>query len=733
MKQSLYQSSYKDAYNMVFKLAILTSAVVAMAAQDSLVQKQDSLLSKLTQIANSNSGVSFGGIASSGYLGSSEKSGPLKAGSPTSETQAFSEMDLGLMARPTADSRAIFKLRLHQDWQTTYAQGVNPVLFHWASYDGLSMGKTLKFNIGDMRVAYSPLTMWTPQVELLQEPEFFKEMRLKSMDYRNLDTSNGRLMEGANMDYNSGTLGFIDNLQAQGTLARLRNSAKKADEVFFDYDRADEYSVNARVGVDAAGGHLGASYTSAFDRIRSTLELGVNDQDTVNFNDNSVISLQFGYNTKSLFPSADYVLGIGGEYAMSKWTNSKYAGVLTPKVVQTLYQDERVAADGGTDSTAYIVNKATISEVDVHHLGDSTLNGTSLLLNVFGKGNVGELVDYNVKLNYLKSDKKFQSDLAMSPLFVGGQNILNSDATLNLQSGLRSTSLVNNMRSGSLENMYYTVYQSVPLTQQNLFAKSGNAVGATSATETEYYRLYNNYQMVHTYRNGYNNVVLKRGELETLGLDPSVSMALPFGYATPNRSGVDLKADLKFIQAVELNLRYATFSEDSGASKFTDVGAGLGVNVAKLANISSTLNLSGSYQTTSESNGFGRKSTRLMAGIEVGIWKGLSLIGNYQALSREFGTMYVGYDTLPVVNPSTNLPVLDPTTNLPITTISISSLTKTSETLLLVGPRIKITEGSTFTAQYGLMSNKINYISANLPYEIKLDKTLITADVTVNF
>ena len=700
MKQTLY----KDAYNMVFKVAILTSAVVAMAAQDSLVLKQDSLLQKLTDIASSNAGLSFGGSATSGYLGSTVKSDQLGAGEPSSETQAFTEMDLGLFARPTSDSRATFLLRLHEDWQKAYDQGLNPLLFHWASYDGMSFEKKLKFDIGDMRIAYSPLTMWTPQTELLQEPELFLEQRMKSMAYRNLDTSNARLMEGANMDYNSGAWAFADNVEFQGTIARLRNVAKKADEVFFDYDNEDQYTTDARVGLDAYGAHAGAIYVNTFDRVNSSLALGISPGDTFNFNNNSVISLQLGYDAKDLLQSSTFDVGAGVEYAMSTWQNTPYTGILVPNVQVAAIQGIHALPNGLYDTTVYVYNYSSpSSQLDVIKEPTIERDGSSILGNVFFKGELPGTLKYNVKIDYLKNDTNFQSDLAMTPTFVGGQNILNSDDTLSVLGNSATNAMLYHMRSGSLENMYYTVYQSVPLTQHNIFGKSGNTVAVTP-TESEYYRLYNNYQMVQTYRNGYNNVIWKRDELKNYSLDPSFDMALPFGYATFDRTGFDLKADLNFLKAIAVNLRYANFAEDTGSVSFAEMGVGVGVDAAKLLNYSKTLKVSGSYQSTKESNGYQRTSTRMMAGVNVGIWSGLSLLADYQGLTNDLGSLYAG------------------------------QISKTSETLLLAGPRIQISKGSNFTVLYGLMSNSIDYLSAlNTSSTLKLDKTLITADVTVNF
>jgi hypothetical protein len=87
-----------------------------------------------------------------------------------------------------------------------------------------------------MRVGYTPLTISTPQPDLLQEPEILASHRVEALARRNLDTTDRRLLHGLNAEYNSGKIGVVDNVSMQITGARLRNVAKKTDQVFFDFD-----------------------------------------------------------------------------------------------------------------------------------------------------------------------------------------------------------------------------------------------------------------------------------------------------------------------------------------------------------------------------------------------------------------------------------------------------------------------------------------------------------------
>ncbi len=161
---------------------------------------------------------------------------------------AYTEGHFVLQARPTKDTRATVMFRAHQDWQKSHEEGMSPYLFDWWSYDGKAVDGKINFNLGDMRVRYTPLTLATPVIDLVQEPELLATRRAEAMAYRHLDGTDARLLQGLNFSYASGQWGVLDNLYYQGTGARLRNQAKKPDQVFFDFDESDRYMLAGRAG-----------------------------------------------------------------------------------------------------------------------------------------------------------------------------------------------------------------------------------------------------------------------------------------------------------------------------------------------------------------------------------------------------------------------------------------------------------------------------------------------------
>ena len=256
-----------------FSSVLLLSAATAFAApeQDSSAEKsvaeqQKSLLEKLDSLNDAVLGLRVNGSAKAGVLTSMASSDQFSDNSPTQETQAYTDVNLILTAHPSSETEVRVEARLHKDWQSAYEENNNPIIGHWFSYDGKILDDHLAFNLGYMRVGYTPYTLYTPQPNLLQEPEIFAQARAEAMSKRNLDTTSRRLLHGLNIDYHSGNLGVVDDLHLQATGARLRNISKKNDQAFFDFDWTDRYLYGVRLGVDAYGAHVGANFVNVFDR-----------------------------------------------------------------------------------------------------------------------------------------------------------------------------------------------------------------------------------------------------------------------------------------------------------------------------------------------------------------------------------------------------------------------------------------------------------------------------------
>lgn len=691
--------------------AVLFSAASAFAQDQDVASQQSSLLQKLDSLNAAVLGLRLNGTVKAGALASMSSSDQYSELSPTQENQAYTDANLVFTARPSSETQVHLELRLHKDWQSAFDENNNPVIGHWFSYDGNILNKHVDFNLGYMRVGYTPYTLYTPQQIMLQEPEIFAQARVESMAQRNLDTTSNRLMQGLNAEYHSGDLGVVSDVSAQITGARMRNTAKKYDQVFFDFDYSDRYFYGLRLGADAFGAHLGVNYTDVFDRKLSTRSR-IQDRDTVIYEDNSVLSVELGFDSEKLLGKGPFGFGLNGEFAMANWNDNMDYFVHEQKVQYNLTE---IKVNG--ESTAYI----KVAYVDDKHLENETIDdvdGTAFYVEPYVNLDLAGIKG-NVKVMYLQNDEDFWSEMASSPAFRGGKVVLNANAMFDEP----YNSLVNGFGMASLENLYFHVYNSNPLNATNLMTSETSHNALSSEAEDGRYlyaRLYNNYKNAHFYRNGYNADVLKRLEIgqALFSLDPSTNMELPYGVATPDRKGIKASLDFSWNDAFEVNVLFSMMNEGAAVdfttgelveNNYTRYAVGAALDVGRFVPaLGRKLKLQGSYDHTEEDAFLKRSNDRIMAGASIDVYGPVALLAGFQTSTREFGM------PLPV---------------------GMATINKAEEKLLLVGPRVKIASNSYLSAQYGVLNDEISFTNllTGAADKLSIDKNVIVADVTVNF
>ena len=703
--------------SIIFASALMFSAAAAFADGDSaVVEKQTSFLQKLDSLNKSILGLRLSGTAKAGGLTSMISSDQLLDASATQENQAYTDVNLKFLAQPSAETRLDVQVRLHKDWQSAVDENNNPVIGHWFSYDGNILNKHVDFNLGYMRIGYTPLTINTPQVEILQEPEIFAQNRVEALSYRNLDTTSRRLMQGVNAAFNSGSVGAIDNFYAQATGSRMRNTAKKNDQVFFDFDWADRYALGLRGGLEAFGAKLGVNYVNIFDRRLSTRSRDIGLTDTIMYDDNAVFSAELGFNSKKLLGSLPVTFGLNAEYAMSWWDVDAEYMVNEPsydmQIKEASFPDETKM-----NTLVYvssIVNTNNSERKTTDFLDD---NGTALNVQPFVEGSFSK---FNFKLNglYMMNSKEFWSDLASSPVYTGNGIIFNANALY----GDADQAVVSNFASGNLENLYFMVYNTDVLTAATLMSSgTATALSGNSEATNLYYRLYNNFKLAHFYRNGYDANSMKKLEAAEalLLMDPSVNLALPYGLATPDRKGFAVALDADWDDAVTLNARFSQYTAEASDNKYTTLGAGLGVDVGRLVpSLGRKLLIQGSFEKSTEDTYLKRSSQRIAGGATIDIWGPFALQAGAQLLTKKFDGNVFGMVGLPVGS---------------------SFVQKVDEMLVLGGPSVRIAPASYITVRYGMLTNSVDYQGLDATgaafekKELSVNKNLITADVTVNF
>ena len=691
---------------LIFATALMFSATAAFAEADSaVVVKQTSFLQKLDSLNKAILGLRLSGTAKAGALTSMASSEQFTDKSATQENQAYTDVNLKFLAQPSSETRLDVQVRLHKDWQSAVDENNNPVIGHWFSYDGKILNNHVDFNLGYMRIGYSPLTINTPQLEILQEPEIFRQNRVEALSYRNLDTTSRRLMQGLNAEFHSGAVGVIDDIYAQATGARMRNTAKKYDQLFFDFDWSDRYAYGLRAGLSAFGVNFGANYVGAFDRRLSTQSRAISlNEDTLYYDDNSVFSAELGFDSQKLLSGLPVRFGLNGEYAMSWWDVDVEYMVQTFPTTNSIKAPPRGPIDSNTvyvSTTPYKNGDPSAERMTFDFLD---AKGTAFNVNPYVEGSFS---DFSFKLNgsYMQNDKKFWSELASTPNYTSNGIIFNANALY----GDADQMVVANFASGNLENLYFMVYNTNLLTAATLLTSDKKTVNSTNPGENTrmYYRLYNNYKLAHFYRNGYDANTMKNLEaMQALMLmDPSVNLALPFGLATPDRKGFAASLDADWMDAITLNVRFSQYTAEENDNKFTTIGAGLGVNIGRLAPfIERKLELSGSYEKATETSYLKRSSQRIVGGLSADIWGPVGLQAGVQLLTKKFeGDAYgLGFTGLPVGG---------------------SFIKKVDELLVLAGPRFRIAPESITDITTGAKANK----------KLSVDKNIISADVTVNF
>jgi hypothetical protein len=386
--------------------------------------------------------------------------------------------------------------------------------------------------------------------------------------------------------------------------------------------------------------------------------------------------------------------------------------------------------------TSFVYLKLTESDnqTEIHEQEIAKTDGQAFYVEPYVKVDIAD-IEGTLKVMYLQNDEKFWSEMASSPVYRGGATILNANAMFKEDS---YTSLVDGFGMSSLENIYMSVYNSNPLQATNLMTSNSKIV-LSEKDESGYLfsRLDNNYKNAHFYRNGYNADALKLRETQDpekalFRIDPANDMALPYGVATPDRKGLNVNLDLSWNGAVELNVLFSMINETElvlEENKYTRYAAGLGVDVGRIIGLDRKIKLQGSYDHAEEDKGYQRKNDRIMGGANIDVIGPLSFLAGYQMSTREFG--------------------------IPFAISEFASITKAEESLLLVGPRVKIAPNSYLSVQYGMLTDKVSFnkvvpvldeagnavVDATTGVvqtqvvgdELSIDKNVIIADVTVNF
>ncbi|GEM_PF-4668736 len=485
------------------------------------------------------------------------------------ETTQYTSFDLDMQYRAYDNISAKASLRFYQDWQTFFATRSRILAARWLSVDG-NIAKTLAFNAGDFRQKYSYLTLWSPELDLVYEPQIFSRLRKDLMDEQYLG-DNDRVLQGANLNFARRFDGPLSELRVDAIGSRVRRGE------FLDADGYQGFKF-ARSDMDrfALGGNAeafllqnlfaGGSYlvlmddrdsyrqqVHSQDYIDAVASLGtplpdglsLNDKDSVVARDIRVVSARAGADIAGFLNNPALELSFTGEYAMSSEAN-RFAWHFKKDASGKFIANETTAP--GKDA------KALVLELEAGYRKPDSAFSVSLTGN------------------FLKNEAAFLNPLAQSPTFVPTR-IMNTE---------------NDNGSGALYSTFDALDNGV-----YKFSPSRKVVSAANA-----------YHQAPLSKTAYNNGVFSPEDLSAFSGDPVLQLVLPFGNATPNRSGPMARLTGDWNRTFFATVDFAMLKEIEGAvidsavaplATFSRMGGGIQVDGMRLFGLANALDLEGSF------------------------------------------------------------------------------------------------------------------------------------------
>lgn len=539
-------------------VTLLSIGLIAGASAENSV-KLDQIQKSLDKII-AKAGISFDGEVKSQFL-SSQISGD-GANDTTNrqhESNEFTAVDFDIKARPNEMISGRVMFRMHQNWQNFFADVANPIFTRWISIDG-NVKDMIGFHIGDLRDKYSPLTLYTPEIEILNEPYIFARQRQIAMDELFVG-NNDRVLQGVNFKVDAEIAPIFNEFHFGLIGSRLRNietSLQNGNKVTPLLDTAvmAKYFVGANLDLTFFKGiNLGGTYLFIFDQ-KNSFRPGKKDsiftKDTM-AQRTSVISLRPGINITKMLDVDAISFKLSTEFAFSNDDSTRFDSV------------------GYNESTKKVI-KGLIS---------TPIKGSAI--NVGGEVGISPSDMWGIKFNgsFISNSKDYRNDLAQSPSFIG-------DRIMNVENNVDSSGMYN-----TFDALDHYVFKFTPASEgpSNRWVKSPfskNSYGRSIYTQAELARMQ---------ADGY--------------FDPAVQLVMPLGPATPNRVGINAKLSANVLnEGIVLNGLFASLKEAKGnevdsftlpKAEFSQVGVGLKLDFSKfIPVIKYPFELSGSLVASSE-------------------------------------------------------------------------------------------------------------------------------------
>ncbi len=615
-KKIIYITPHKGPFMIKYLkcVALIGTMVMYGHAADSTSTQSSSVLKTLEQI-QAKAGISFGGEFQSQFLSAQIGGSAANERRRDAETAEFTAVDFDIKARPNSMTQGRLIFRMQQDWRNFYSDISNPIFARWLSIDG-TVKNMFSYNAGMFRQKYTPLTLYTPDVDVLFEPDLFSKQRDIAKNEVFID-DNQRLLQGVNLNFAAEVYPVFNSLKVNILGSRLRSvetGIKNGSKVssIIDTSYMEKFLVAGNADMTFLKGvSVGGSFLNIFDNKGSFSKVvHTNDADSIadTMAQNTRIGdFRLGVDVAPIVKAQNWKLGVSAEMAFSSDDSSFY---------DTL---------GGIK------------------LEKETISGSAVKAQLNAGYTIPDIFNVSLDAGYLNNTSDFRNELAQSPNFFG-RRIMNfeNDSLYNVVSPIYST----------FDAMYHQVFKFAP--------------AATSPTALNWW-----YKEPFT-KNSYTSMVFTQTELskakyryfDSKFLDPSVQLVMPFGPATPNRTGITGNANLGFLNdRVQAKVLFASLKEIDTTiipatpttvartlpkTAFSQVGGGIKVEVGKFIKWKYPFYLSGAVVTSKASNdgiagdnefpAASITSNFTTANLYFKFWKRLAFLSGLELIKNDFTT-----------------------------------------------------------------------------------------------
>jgi hypothetical protein len=593
---------------------IFFTVKVFAADQDSTSQKP---LSKELEGILAKAGISFDGEFRSQYLSSQIGDTGASKTRRSFESAEYTSVDFDIKARPNTITQGHLILRMHQDWRNFFSDISNPIDTRWISIDG-TLKQMFSYNVGDFKQKYTALTLYSPDVNILYEPEIFKKDGDVAKGERFLE-DNQRILQGVNCNFAAEVDPIFNSLQIGVLGSRLRNCQTNLQNGDMPTDVIEDTLMEKFLfasNIDVTflkSFSLGGNFLTFFDNKASFDDVMISSSklsdslgDTM-AKSTSVYDIRCGIDIAELLKADSWKASVSAEFAASSDDSAYYHVDSIKGTTVTLRK---------TVENKYIPGQAFRGGLTAGYTGS-------------------DLFSFGLSAYYINTAKEYRNELAQSPSFIG-RRIMNIDNDTISSSNNYD---VHAPHYSTFDAMYNNVFKFCPMDQTNAFFPAPFS------------------------KNSYYGTVFTHGELMQMLarklMDPSVQLVMPFGPATPNRTGIDTKLNVKILGGkIEAQGVFASLKEitpdtvNLPLTDYSQVGGGAKVNFDKFVKWQYPFYISGSMVRSSAKNEgiSGASDSNFVALTTTSdyycgdfyfkFWKRAALIGGVEMINNDFASTY---------------------------------------------------------------------------------------------